>query len=54
MIKNSGSELSILEGILTSNPRSNSIYRGKREIGGVYLPYELERTVHHNFVRDGR
>ncbi len=33
--------------------KAPSTYRGKVEIGGVYLPFQLER-IHHNFVRDSR
>jgi hypothetical protein len=34
-----------------SQPQST--YRGRDEIGGVYLPSQL-RSVHYNFVLDGR
>ncbi len=35
-----------------SKPQS-TYYRGRVEIGEVYLPCQLERTLY-NFVRDGR
>ncbi len=35
------------------SPLPQSTYRGRVEIGEVYLPSQLERT-HYNFVRDGR
>ncbi len=35
-------------------PIEYGTYRGRVEIWGLYLPSQLERTVHHNFVRDGR
>jgi hypothetical protein len=33
-------------------PEPLSTYRGRGEIGGVYLPSQLER-IHYNFVSDG-
>ncbi len=32
---------------------SQSTYRSRDEIVGVYLPSQLKRTVHCNFVSDG-
>ncbi len=45
-------------GFRSYNNRSHlgpqSTYMGRDElIQGVYLPSQLERTVHRNFVRDG-
>ncbi len=36
----------------SSLPQSK--YRGRGEIGRVYLPSQMERSLLYNFVRDGR
>jgi hypothetical protein len=38
--------------LVLSAPQST--HRGRVKVGGVCLPSQLERTVHNNFLRDGR